>query len=430
METVKNRISSLWMSEDWWAVWLGFILFAVTPFISYIPKPKKWSGNPLDSIPADMILPLLALMAGLTALTLLAAVFMKEKPGHFIYTFPFVFIITVISYLISSQETIKAYGLGYAFWALLAGLLISNTVGVPARLKAAIRTELYIKIGLVLLGGEILFGKILSLGGQGLLVAWVVTPIVVTFMYFFGTRLLKMANKNLVIIIAAATSVCGVSAAIAVASATRAKKEELTLAVGMTLIFTVIMMIFMPLGIKAVGMSALVGGAWMGGTIDATGAVVAAGAMLGDDAMNVAAVVKMIQNVLIGILAFVIAILWVTQVERNRSSDTKPNAMEIWYRFPKFIVGFIAASVLFSFILTPAIGSDAVAGLLKISKSLRGYFFCLAFVSIGLDSSFKELKGQMVGGKPMMLYVVGQTFNLILTLIMAYLAFGGILFKH
>lgn len=428
MEAVKNRFSSLWMSEDWWAVWLGFLLFAVTPLVSHIPKPRKWTGNPLDSIPADMILPLLALMIGLTMLTLLAAVFMKQKPGRFIYTFPFVFIITVFSYLISSQETIKAYGLGYAFWALLVGLLISNTVGVPERLKAAIRTELYIKIGLVLLGGEILFGKILSLGGPGLLVAWVVTPIVVTFMYFFGTRMLKMASKKLVIIVAAATSVCGVSAAIAVASATRAKKEELTLAVGMTLIFTVLMMVFMPLGIKAMGINAIVGGAWMGGTIDATGAVVAAGAMLGKEAMNVAAVVKMIQNILIGVLAFVVAVLWVTKVERDPSGP-KPSPMEIWYRFPKFIVGFLAASVLFSFILMPAIGGEAVERLLKISAGLRGYFFCLAFVSIGLESSFRELRQQMVGGKPMMLYVIGQTFNLILTLIMAYVAFGGILFK-
>jgi uncharacterized membrane protein YadS len=219
-----------------------------------------------------------------------------------------------------------------------------------------------------------------------------------------------------------------VSAAIAVASATRAKKEELTLAVGMTLIFTVIMMVFMPLGIKAVGMNAIVGGAWMGGTIDATGAVVAAGAMLGKEAMNVAAVVKMIQNILIGVLAFVVAVLWVTKIERDPGGP-KPSPMEIWYRFPKFIVGFLAASVLFSFILMPAIGSEAVERLLKISAGLRGYFFCLAFVSIGLESSFRDLKAQMVGGKPMILYVVGQTFNLILTLIMAYLAFGGILFK-
>ncbi len=428
-EASRSKLSSLWMSEDWWAVWLGLALFAVTPFVASIPKPAKWAGNPLDSMPPDILLPLALLLVGLGAASSIAVASMKQSPSRFIAAFPAVFALSVLSYLVSSQETLHAYGLGYAFWALLVGLLISNTVGLPDWLRPAVRTELYIKIGLVLLGGEVLFNKILALGGPGLLVAWVVTPVVVTFMYFFGTRTLKMANKKLAIIVAAATSVCGVSAAIPTAGACKAKKDDLTLAVGMTLIFTVLMMVFMPLAIKAVGMDTLVGGAWMGGTIDSTGAVVAAGSMLGKEAMNVAAVVKMIQNVLIGLLAFVVALLWVTRVDRDPSGP-RPNAMEIWYRFPKFVVGFVAASVLFSFVLTPSIGDEGVADLLGVSKGLRGYFFCLAFVSIGLESSFRELGKQMAGGKPLVLYIVGQSFNLVLTLLMAYLAFGGILFER
>jgi uncharacterized integral membrane protein (TIGR00698 family) len=288
---------------------------------------------------------------------------------------------------------------------------------------------MYIKTGLVLLGAEILFGKILELGAPGLFVAWLVTPTVIIFMYFFGTRLLKVASKGLVIIVAAATSVCGVSAAIATAAACKAKKEELTLAVGMTLIFTVLMMIFMPIGIKMVGMSEIVGGAWMGGTIDATGAVVAAGSMLGPEAEKVAAVVKMIQNVLIGVVAFVVAVLWVTTIEQDPHGP-KPSAMEIWYRFPKFIVGFLAASLLFSFVLVPTLGMPTVEKSIigAATKTIRGWLFCLAFVSIGLESNFRDLAHQMSGGKPIILYLVGQSFNLILTLIAAYLAFGGILF--
>jgi len=250
-------------------------------------------------------------------------------------------------------------------------------------------------------------------------------------MYFFGTRILKMSSKALVIIVAAATSVCGVSAAIATAAATKAKKEELTLAVGMTLIFTVLMMVGMPPIIKAIGMNELVGGAWMGGTIDATGAVVAAGALLGDNAEVVAAVVKMIQNILIGIVAFFVAIVWVTKIERDPNAP-RPNAMEIWYRFPKFIVGFVAASLVFSFILIPAFGGGQegltavdrnVIG--AITKTCRGWLFCLAFVAIGLESNFRQLTAQMAGGKPIILYIVGQSFNLILTLLIAYIAFGG-----
>jgi uncharacterized membrane protein YadS len=230
-------------------------------------------------------------------------------------------------------------------------------------------------------------------------------------------------------IIAAATSVCGVSAAIATAAACKAKKEELTLAVGMTLIFTVLMMIFMPVGIKMLGMNTAVGAAWMGGTIDATGAVVAAGSMLGAEAEKIAAVVKMIQNILIGVVAFIVAIYFTFKVEQ-RSDATKPNAMEIWYRFPKFIVGFVGASILFSFVLIPIYGTGYVeSDVIKAStKTLRGWLFCLAFVSIGLESNFRDLGSQLVGGKPIILYVIGQSFNLILTLFMAFLAFGGILF--
>jgi uncharacterized integral membrane protein (TIGR00698 family) len=311
----------------------------------------------------------------------------------------------------------------------LIGLLISNTIGTPKWLLSGAKTEMFIKTGLVLLGAEILFGKILSLGAPGLVVAWVVTPTVIIFMFMFGTRILKITSKTLVMIIAAATSVCGVSAAIATAAACKAKKEELTLAVGMTLIFTVLMMIFMPVGIKMLGMNTAVGAAWMGGTIDATGAVVAAGSMLGAEAEKIAAVVKMIQNILIGVVAFIVAIYFTFKVEQ-RSDATKPNAMEIWYRFPKFIVGFVGASILFSFVLIPIYGTGYVeSDVIKAStKTLRGWLFCLAFVSIGLESNFRDLGSQLVGGKPIILYIIGQSFNLILTLFMAFLAFGGILF--
>jgi uncharacterized integral membrane protein (TIGR00698 family) len=280
---------------------------------------------------------------------------MGEKAKTFSAGYAIVFVLAVLAYFISTQGSVSAYGLPYAMWALAFGLLISNTIGTPSWLLAGSKTELFIKTGLVLLGAEILFAKIVVLGARGLMVAWLVTPTVLIFMYFFGTRVLKMSSKALVIIVAAATSVCGVSAAIATAAASKAKKEELTLAVGMTLIFTVLMMIGMPPAIRAVGMNEQVGGAWMGGTIDATGAVVAAGALLGDNAEVVAAVVKMIQNILIGVVAFCVAIAWVTKIERG-SDAPRPNAMEIWYRFPKFIVGFVAASLLFSFVLIPAFG--------------------------------------------------------------------------
>ena len=419
---------TLLTSEDWWAIWLGGLLIAAASFglITAVASVAQWTTNPADAFEGRG-LSLLILGLGLALLTALAARAMggsliQHQAGFFV-----LFLLAVLSYFLANQTGIRAAGVGYAFWALAIGLLISNTSGTPNWLKPALRSELYIKTGLVLLGAEILFNRILSLGPAGLFVAWLVTPVVILFMCFLGTRVLKVNSPSLVIVIAAATSVCGVSAAIATAAAARAKKDELTLAVGMTLIFTVIMMILMPIGIRAIGMDPIVGAAWIGGTVDATGAVVAAGSMLGEEAGQVAAVVKMIQNILIGVVAFLVAVYWVTNIE-DSTNGKKPAMTEIWTRFPKFILGFVGASLLFSFVLTPAFGDETVTAIVDLTSDFRGWLFCLAFVSIGLESNFRALANQVQGGRPIQLYLVGQAFNVVLTLAAAYLAFGGILF--
>ena len=426
---MSNKLEELWKSEDYWSIWFAVVLFVgiIVGAITMVPKLHTWVTSPGGAFPGGLVGWVAMLGVGLGGLLTVGVAVMGADWKRFICGYAVVFVLAVAAYTVAGQSSIKAWGLGYAIWALAFGLIISNSVGVPKWLLEGARSELFIKTGLVLLGGEILFSEILKLGLPGLLVAWVVTPTVIIFMWFFGTRWLKMESKQMTIIVAAATSVCGVSAAIAVASACRAKKAELTLAVGMTMIFTVLMMIAMPPLCKLVGMSPAVAGGWMGGTIDSTGAVVAAGAFLGSTAEKVAAVVKMVQNVLIGVVAFTVAIFWITKVDRDPDAP-RPSLMEIWYRFPKFILGFAAASLLFSFVLIPLLGRPEVSGILNLSKVFRGWLFCLAFVSIGLESNFKELAGQMVGGKPIYLYIVGQSFNLALTLLMAWLAFGGIIF--
>ena len=357
---------------------------------------------------------------------------MGHSPVKFFIGFLFVYALAVIAYLAAGQATMKHYGIGYAAWAILFGMIISNTVGTPKWVMPAVQTEYYIKTGLVILGAEILFGKILVIGVPGIFVAWVVTPIVLVATYLFGQKVLKMSSKTLNITISSDMSVCGVSAAIATAAACRAKKEELTLAVGLSLVFTSVMMIIMPMVIKSTGMHHVLGGAWMGGTIDATGAVAAAGAFLSDRALYVAATIKMIQNVLIGVVAFCVAIYWVTKVEKQ--AGNKVTKMEIWYRFPKFVIGFIIASIIFS-IIYESMGSDLGytlidQGVIKgFTKTFRGWFFCLAFVSIGLATNFRELAHYFKGGKPLILYVCGQSFNLCLTLFMAWIMFFKV-FPH
>ncbi|AKH36819.1 MULTISPECIES: YeiH family protein [Nitrosomonas] len=345
----------------------------------------------------------------------------------FVKGFAFIFLLALISLLLAAQNDLKDLGIEYAIWAIMLGILISNTIGTPAWITPALQTEFFIKTGLVLMGAELLIGKILAIGLPGIFVAWVVTPIVLVATYWFGQTVLKIASKSLNITISADMSVCGVSAAIATAAASKASREELTVAIGLSMVFTAIMMVVMPIFIKFVGMPEILGGAWIGGTIDSSGAVVAAGAVLGDKAMYVAATIKMIQNMLIGIIAFAVAVYFATRVERDAQAR-QITIGEIWHRFPKFILGFIGASMLFSLLHSSLDkhSADLVLenGMLNdFTKNLRTYFFCLAFASIGLSTNFKTLKHHFVGGKPLILYLCGQSLNLILTLSAAYVMF-------
>ena len=320
--------------------------------------------------------------------------------GQFSRGFPlaflFVFVLAVLSFLLAGQKVIENFNLEYALWALVVGLIISNTVGTPRFVQPAIQTEFYIKTGLVLLGAEVLINRLLALGVPGIFASWLVTPVVLIGTYVFGQRVLKMESRSLNMVICADMSVCGVSAAIATAAACRAKKEELSLAIGLSLAFTVVMMVVMPPIIQWLDLGPVLGGAWLGGTIDSTGAVAAAGGMLGKTALEVAATVKMIQNILIGVVAFGVAVYWVTVVDRS-ADPKRPSLMEVWRRFPKFVLGFLAASLLFSALAAGSLESQAVAGAAidGLSKTLRGWLFCLAFVSIGLETNFRELSRQI-----------------------------------
>lgn len=398
-------------------------------------KIKAWRGEhknmgdakkKVENKPYNYIIGLIGLCAFLTLLFGAGIRMMGGSFGDFAKGFVIVFLTACLAYLLGNQAISKQYGFGAEAWGVLLGMLIANTVGTPKWVLPACQVEFFIKTGLVLLGAEVLFNKIMAIGIPGIFVAWVVTPIVLVCTFIFGQKVLKMPSKTLNIVISADMSVCGTSAAIATAAACRAKKEELTLSVGLSLVFTAIMMIVMPAFIKAVGMPEVLGGAWMGGTIDSTGAVAAAGAFLGDKAMYVAATIKMIQNLLIGVTAFCVAMYWCLKVDCQEGR--KVGVGEIWHRFPKFVIGFVAASILFSW-MDSSLGPDMGNAVLEHgvvrggTRLLRDWFFALSFAAIGLATNFRELSKYFKGGKPLILYVCGQSFNLVLTLIMAYIMF-------
>ena len=365
----NNNASNLWKKEDWLAVWIGFIVIAVA-CIAVLTGSFDFSAAKFgtwhwwENVEAKKSLAAqfngefwVKLLRTFLVTGILFGIGIKlqgEKIGKFIPAFVVLFLICIVVRMISAEYTLKMY-LEWAFWALLIGLLISNTVGTPEWLKPAIRTEFYIKTGLVIMGFSVLFSNIAKFGLYGLGIAWIVTPIVIIFMWWLGTKVLKIDNKPLVITLASATSVCGTSAAIATGAASKAKKEDLSLAISISIIFTILMMVFEPMIIRACGMNQLMGGALIGGTVDSTGAVVLAGSALGEEAEQAAVLVKMIQNILIGFIAFFVAIFFATKVDKD--PNQKVGAGEIWTRFPKFIIGFFVASLVASFIVKP-LGGD------------------------------------------------------------------------
>ena len=156
MQAPKTKFdySSLYKKEDWWAIWVGFFILAlcipgIIGVVYKLPKLNKWVANPLDAFTGDTLLAYLIMFVGLAIIFLIAVRIMGDRIKTYVPAFLVVFVIGVISMVIGNQTTLQAYGLSYPLWALAIGLLISNTVGVPKWLKVGVRTELYIKCGLV-----------------------------------------------------------------------------------------------------------------------------------------------------------------------------------------------------------------------------------------------------------------------------------------
>lgn len=373
----------------------------------------------------DFILPYLGTWLILSLVFSVGNYWQSEAPiGRSILAFTGLYLLASLAYIISSQLVMKQY-LEYAFWALIVGLIVSNVFGVPDWLKPALRSDYLVKIGLILMGTEIIFSNITKFGIYGIAIVLLVVPATMYFMWFFGTKVLKMKDEKLVMVLATATSVCGVSAAVASASAIKASKEDLSYTVSITIMFTVVMMVGMPFLVDWLGLSELVGGAWIGNTVDSTGAVVLAGEALGPIGSQAAALIKMIQNLLIGVVVVVLAVYFAS---KETGSKETVSYSDIWGRLPKFILGFIAMSIIFSFIVQPIFGAETTNLFIDSLGSWKGWFFCLTFLAIGLETNFKEMIQNVEGGKPVSLYVSGQLFSVVLSLIVCYLLLSGVLF--
>ena len=355
----------------------------------------------------------------LLVLTAIGIALMGGKVRTFLMGFPVIYGLSWFSQFIAGNVTLNYLGFEYVIFALLIGLFISNVIGVPRWLKEAVKTEYYIKTGLVILGAGILFLEILQAGAIGIVQALLVVFVVWYICFWLGKKL--GVDDELSAILATGVSICGVSAAITACGAIQGDKKKLSYAISLILIVAVPMMVLEPWIARALDIPDIVTGAWLGGTLDTTGSVVAAGALISEIAMKVGTIVKFSQNVLIGIAAFVLSIWWT--LRKGKQTGERPGLRVIWERFPKFVLGFLIASFVFSFLLDP--------GLVKETKSvlagLRTIWFALAFTSIGLEARFTELF-RMEGGRPAVAFMGAQAFNVIWTLLLAYLLFGGFIF--
>ena len=364
----------------------------------------------------------------IAVLTLIGGLFMKFNIGKYLIGLLIVYILSWIAVVLGKQEFINTWGISYVIFALAFGLIISNVFTVPKVLQAGGQTEYFIKIGLVCMGANILFIDILRGGFIGLLQALMVAT-VVWFMTYFICRWFKVSERFSAII-ASANAICGVSATIAAGGAILGDKKEVSYMVAWVLVCAVVLILVMPPIAKGLNLPNNWAGAWVGGVIDNTGAVVAAGGIIGGEAaFKAAAMVKMAQNVLIGFAAFFMA-LWATMTLERREAGAdaeRPQLSEVWYRFPKFVLGFIVASLIVSFIVEPGWSHKAAKAVGGACKGYRNWFFALCFVAIGLETNFKELVS-VGGGRPAAAYWISQTLNAIWTLFITWILWSGTFF--
>jgi len=441
----KMGWKELYLKEDWWAIWLGlgivlvaWLFFVNGSSIKWIAiTPKKWStfaqlatdfGEHIGQYIANFVLWLVVFCISVRA--------MGHKLGEFIPSFIFVYVVSVIIFMIGAWDKASFYNLEPPLVALIVGMIISNFIGLPKWMDTGFRVEYYIKTGIVLLGATLPFTLIVWAGPVAIAQASIVSIVTFLVIYFVGKRM--GLDRRLCATLGAGGAVCGVSASIAIAGAVGAKKEHAPISITMVIIWAIIMIFFLPLVSRAMGLSTGVAGAWIGTSEFADAAGFAAAQTYGnyagnvpgiagkaDDAVWAFTLMKVVgRDVWIGIWAFIMALIATTkwEVETGR----KPEAAQIWWRFPKFVLGFLIASLFLTVVSAQYsfadFGKIVNPKLVGPIKDMRTWAFIFCFLSIGLTTRFRELAH--AGAKPFWAFTSGVVVNVILGFILSVVVFG------
>ena len=419
------------LTEDWVTAFLSVPLLALA-----ILSPLLPGGGP--KIPETLVTLEAWLNIGAFFLIALVLLFVGNKllgrpMRGLLVSCIVIFAIAVLAQWVAKLEAVKFYGFEAVFFSVLFGLIVRNLFKVPEWLKPAIQGEFFIKIGVVCLGATVLFSDVMKSGAAGLVQAVLVVGIVWSFGYWLARKL--KVEEATAMTLASGCSICGVSACITASGVAGTDKKQLSYIISVVLIVVVPMIYLMPwiagmvvpLFTDDPVIQNEIVGAWIGGTIDTTSGVVASAESVGVIAENTAVVVKATQNVLIGVVAFFIA-LYLSTRSNNGANISRPSLSIVWDKFPKFILGFLLASAIFSILQTQDLLTLNANGKVietTMAKNFSTFFFSLSFVCIGMDTRLKDIVSRE-NRKILHAFLGTQVFNIIVTGLIAWVMFGVI----
>jgi uncharacterized membrane protein YadS len=343
-----------------------------------------------------------------------------------------------VIYFLGLWDQSAHYNLEPPLVALGLGLAVSNTIGVPQWLSPALRVEFYIKTGIVLLGAGLPLTLIAWAGPTAIVQAAIVSVATFGVIYVAATQL--GLDPRLAATLGTGGAVCGVSGAIAVGGAVGAKKEHVSVAISLVVVWAIAMIFVLPLAARSLGLSTGVAGAWIGTSEFADAAGLAAAQTYGGYAGNVPGIggtpdaavtaftlMKVIgRDMWIGVWAFVLSLIATARWEKT-GVNNKTGAAEIWRRFPKFVLGFLIASAVVTWVSQgydyAAYKKEVLPALVAPLQVFRTWAFTFAFLSIGLTTRLREFAA--FGARPFYAFAIGVAVNVALGFVLSTQVFNA-----